>query len=230
MPARSSNTGPLSKSLASDPARRRPFCCLGRARNSSSTPWVGPPVATGCPFLTRHPKGGQNETTLLGFRGRALDSVGRLRRSTCTRRPERRHPYLQGYRHHHTRPLSDTKRRHGEQRRRNRVHHLSRRHQRQPGDGPGTWGVAHSYGPGPIGAATCLQSSGTGTYSFTIPASGGPLHVVGSLSYMALGLAGPSRDLRGEGRHLEPVGCIQIGCGSSGVTIPKRPDLSGSLT
>jgi hypothetical protein len=56
--------------------------------------------------------------------------------------------------------------------------------------GQGTWGVAHSYGPGPLGPATCLQSSGTGTYFYTVPTAGGPLHVVGSLSYTALGLVG----------------------------------------
>src|SRR5919197_702206 len=50
------------------------------------------------------------------------------------------------------------------------------------GTGPGTWGVDHPYGPGPLGPATCLQSSATGgKFFYTVPTASGPLHVEGIL-------------------------------------------------
>jgi hypothetical protein len=56
--------------------------------------------------------------------------------------------------------------------------------------GPGTWGVNHSYGPGPLGNPTCLQSSGSGTYFYTVPTLQGSVHVVGIFTYTALGPGG----------------------------------------
>ncbi len=56
--------------------------------------------------------------------------------------------------------------------------------------GPGTWGIEHSYGPGPLGGATCAQSAGSGRYFYTIPTAGGVIHVEGIMSYMAVGPGG----------------------------------------
>jgi hypothetical protein len=55
---------------------------------------------------------------------------------------------------------------------------------------PGTWGIEHAYGPGPLGGATCAQSSGSGRYFYTIPTAGGVVHVEGALSYTAMGPGG----------------------------------------
>jgi hypothetical protein len=57
--------------------------------------------------------------------------------------------------------------------------------------GPGTWGVDHPIGPGPLGEATCLQSSAAGgKFLYTVPTRHGQLHVEGALAYTHVGTGG----------------------------------------
>ena len=63
--------------------------------------------------------------------------------------------------------------------------------------GPGTFGVDDSYGPGPLGGATCPQSAGSGYAFYAAPTTGGTVQVKAEFAYTAVGLAGTLVDKAG---------------------------------